>query len=75
MEMAKRSVLGTVSEVLGAAFVSFDKSIRSNYSPQSIQQQYETLSRKDKAIFDGYAAGMNARITEILANLATLLPK
>ncbi len=75
MEMAKRSVLGKVSEVLGPDFINFDKGIRSNYSPQSIQEQYEALPRKDKDIFDGYAAGMNARIKEVLANPGTLLPK
>lgn len=75
MEMAKRSVLGTVSEVLGPSYINFDKSIRSNYSPQSIQQQYDALKKKDKDIFDGYAAGMNARITEVLAHQASLLPK
>lgn len=75
MEMARRSVLGKVSEVLGSAYISFDKRIRANYSPQSIQQQYQALPKKDKDIFDGYAAGMNARITEVLANQGTLLPK
>jgi penicillin amidase len=75
MEMAKRSVLGTVSEILGSAYINFDKGIRSNYSPESIQQQYQSLSKKDKDIFDGYAAGMNTRIEEVLAHPGTLLPK
>ncbi|MEO0143122.1 MAG: penicillin acylase family protein, partial [candidate division WOR-3 bacterium] len=75
MEMARRTVLGKVSEVLGSAYINFDKGIRSNYSPDSIQAQLEALPRKYKDIFEGYADGMNARIKEVLANPNTLLPK
>jgi penicillin amidase len=75
MEMAKRTVLGTVSEVLGLDYVAFDIRIRSNYTPASIQQQYEDLSKKQKQIFEGYANGMNARIHEVFQNKETLLPK
>ncbi|UCF92542.1 MAG: penicillin acylase family protein [Desulfobacterales bacterium] len=75
MEMAKRTVLGTVSEVLGADYIDFDKGIRSNYTPAFIRQQYEALSKKQKPIFEGYAAGMNTRIQEVLAKPDTLLPK
>jgi penicillin amidase len=75
MEMARRTVLGTVSEVLGADYVAFDIRIRSNYTPASIQQQYVALSKKQKQIFEGYANGMNARIQEVLQNQGTLLPK
>ena len=75
MEMAKRTVLGTVAEVLGPAYIAFDKSIRSNYTPSSIQQQYDALSKKQKKIFEGYADGMNARIQEVLDDPGNLLPK
>lgn len=75
MEMARRTVLGRVAEVLGPSFIDFDKSVRSNYSPESIQKQYQALDKKYKDIFEGYAAGMNARILEVLENKETLLPK
>lgn len=75
MEMAKRTVLGTVAEVLGAAYVTFDKGVRSNYSPAAIQQQYDALDQEYKDIFEGYAAGINARIAEVLADQGNLLPK
>jgi penicillin amidase len=75
MEMAKRTVLGTVAEALGPSYVNYDKGVRSNYSPASIQQQYEALGHREKEIFEGYAAGVNARIAEVLTNQATLLPK
>lgn len=75
MEMIKRTVLGTVAEILGSAWVNFDKGVRSNFSPASIQQQYQALDPKDKDIFEGYADGMNARIAEILKDQNHLLPK
>ncbi len=81
MEMIKRTVLGTVAEVLGTGpapnmpYLTNDLSTRSNYSPSSITAQYEALDRKYKEIFEGYAAGMNARISEVLANQSSLLPK
>lgn len=75
MEMARRAVLGTVSEVMGPAYVALDKGSRSNFTPASIQAQMARLSADDKAIFDGYAAGFNARVNEVLANRDTLLPK
>ena len=75
MEMSKRTVLGTVSEVLGPPFLAYDKGIRSNYSPDLVRKQYEALSDKNKQIFEGYADGINARIDEVMANSDTLLPK
>ena len=61
MEMAKRSVEGTVAEVLGSGYADFDKGVRSNYRPASIMAQYNALKSKHKAIFDGYAAGTSTR--------------
>lgn len=75
MEMTKRTAEGTVAEVLGSTWVSFDKGVHSNYTPAFIQQQYQALDPKYKDIFEGYAAGMNARIAEVLNNQATLLAK
>jgi penicillin amidase len=75
MEMARRAVLGTVSEVMGPAYVALDKGSRAGFTPASIRAQMARLSPDDKAIFDGYAAGFNARVNEVLAAEATLLPK
>ncbi len=75
MEMARRAVLGTVSEVMGPAYVALDKGSRAGFTPASIRAQMDKLSGDDKAIFDGYAAGFNARVKEVLAAQATLLPK
>lgn len=74
MEMAKRSTQGRVAEVLGEAFVGFDKATRSNYWPASIERQIAALPQSDREILDGYAAGMNAWITKV-RNASELLPK
>lgn len=75
MEMARRAVLGTVSEVMGPSYVALDKGSRAGFTPDSIRAQMARLSPDDKAIFEGYAAGFNARVNEVLAAQATLLPK
>jgi len=74
MEMARRSTQGTVSEVLGKSFVSFDKDIRQNYWPASIHAQIAALSADDKAILQGYADGMNAWIDKVNAEPGKRLP-
>jgi penicillin amidase len=75
MEMARRAVLGTVAEVLGPSYVALDRGSRSAYTPASIRAQLAALSADDRAIFDGYAAGFNARVTQVLAAKASLMPK
>ena len=75
MEMAKRSTQGKVAEVLGEKHVEFDKRIRGNYNPISIQRQIDGLSESDADIFRGYAAGMNAWIEEVKKNTDRLMPK
>lgn len=74
-EMTKRTARGTVSEVLGSQYLASDKASRSNYDPISIRRQYEALSEADRMIFEGYAAGYNARVAEVLAKPDQLLPQ
>ncbi|MEQ5401600.1 penicillin acylase family protein [Providencia rettgeri] len=75
MEMAKRSTQGTVSEVLGKDYISFDKEIRNNYWPDSIHKQITQLPSKEQDILRGYADGMNAWIKQINAKPDDLMPK
>lgn len=75
LEMAKRSGNGTVAAVLGAQYAATDIATRSGISPDSIRQQLQALSEEDRAMFDGYARGVNARIQQVLANKAELLPR
>lgn len=75
LEMARRSGNGSVAEVLGPDFVATDKATRSNIDPVSIRRQIDALSADDRAMFEGYAAGVNARIREVMANRDRLLPR
>lgn len=75
MEMVKRSVLGSVSEVLGPDHIDLDKSSRTRFSRADIEAQLNALPAEDRNIFEGYAKGFNARISEVKANPSVLMPK
>ncbi|MEM9529735.1 MAG: penicillin acylase family protein [Pseudomonadota bacterium] len=75
MEMARRSTQGTVAEVLGPDFVDYDRNTRRLFSPASIRRQLAALSDAERAVFEGYAAGFNRRLTEVRDNPAELRPQ
>lgn len=75
MEMSRRSTQGRVSEVLGPDYVAFDKDTRSGFDPASIKAQIRSLSKDDRAILEGYAAGMNEHLAKVRANPRRLMPK
>lgn len=75
MEMSRRSVLGTVAEVLGPDHLPFDQKMRSDYGHADIRAQIEALPRDQRDILRGYAAGYNKRVAEVLADRETLLPR
>jgi penicillin amidase len=75
MEMTRRSTQGTVAEVLGAEYLDYDKGTRKLFDPASIRRQLNALSDDDKAVFTGFAAGMNAWLNEIRSNAGELMPK
>lgn len=75
LEMARRSGNGSVAEVLGAEFVATDKATRANIDPVSIRRQIDALNADDRAMFEGYAAGVNARIRDVLADRGKLMPR
>lgn len=74
IDMARRAFTGRVAEVLGAAYLGHDQSVRAGYDPASIRAQLDALGAEERSIFTSYAAGFNARIAEVLADPATLLP-
>ncbi|HET9070176.1 MAG TPA: penicillin acylase family protein, partial [Amaricoccus sp.] len=74
MEMARRSVLGTVSEVLGPDHVAYDTKTRADYDHARIRAQIEALPPEERDILRGYAAGWNKRLAEVKADPATLMP-
>jgi penicillin amidase len=75
MEMARRTFTGRVAEVMGERYLAFDRSIRSNYTPASLQRQLDALRKDDRAIFEGYADGFNAWLREVRNDRARLMPK
>ncbi len=75
MEMARRSTQGTVAEVLGADFLEYDKNARTLFDPASIQRQLVALEDKDRDVFAGYAAGLNAWLAEIDKSPGRLTPR
>ncbi len=75
IDMARRAFTGRVSEVLGRGYLGHDQAVRANYDPASIQAQLDALPPADRDVFAGYAAGFNARLAEVLAARATLLPR
>lgn len=75
MEMARRSTQGIVAEVLGPEFVDFDKNVRQHFDPASIKKQLAQLEGRDRDVFEGFAAGMNAWIDETAKRPDDLLPR
>ena len=75
MEMSKRSVNGTVAEVLGADYVAYDSEVRANRDPVSLDRQYRAMAARDRQIFEGYAAGVNAWIAAVQRSPGRLMPK
>ncbi|MCB1252940.1 MAG: penicillin acylase family protein [Austwickia sp.] len=75
MEMSRRSTQGTVAEVLGPQYLAFDKDTRAGADPASIKAQLAALSKEDRDVFDGYAAGMNEWLATIATDTTHLMPK
>lgn len=75
MEMLRRTARGSVAEVLGSKYLDQDRAVRSASTPALLEQQYRALGPEDRAIFEGYAAGFNARVRDALAARDTLLPR
>jgi len=75
LEMARRSTQGTVAEVLGPAYLDYDKNVRRHFDPASIRRQLGDIGDKDQDVFAGYAAGLNAWLAEIRAAPEQLTPK
>lgn len=76
-DMARRAFTGRTAEVLGRGeedrFVAYDRQVRMNYLPISIEAQLNALTQEERAIFQGYADGFNAYLDEIEAD-PELLP-
>ena len=75
MDMARRSASRHVAAALGSEFVDYDRKIRSEYWPASIQQQIDAAAPQEREILAGYAAGMNAWIDKVRAAPDRLMPQ
>ena len=75
MEMARRSTQGTVAAVLGGEFIDYDQSTRALFDPARIRRQIDELDPRDRDVFLGYAAGVNAWLAEIRKAPSERLPK
>lgn len=76
LEMSRRSVWGTVSEVLGEDFIDFDIQTRQGgFSRAEIEERIDALDEEYQRILDSYAAGINEHLGEALDNPQELLPK
>ena len=74
LEMLKRTATGRVSEILGSKYLDVDRTVVQGYAPGSIKSELEHLSRDDRDIFEGIAAGINARIKDVTGKFPELLP-
>lgn len=72
-ETYRRSARGTLSAVLGSAFLEQDTLARiTGYSESELDDGYNALSSEVRTIVDAYCAGFNRRIAEISAGRAAL---
>jgi len=74
LEIMKRATQGKIAEVLGADYIEFDKTQRSLFWPAEIRAQLDMLDAKQRAIFTGFAAGINRHIEEVKAAPTQSLP-
>lgn len=75
MEMLKRTAQGRVAEVLGSDYLNLDIKLRTEYNHPTVKKQVAALADRDLTILNGYAAGFNARLDELLAQQGRPLPK
>ena len=75
LEMIRRSVWGTVSEVLGEDFINFDKQIRTGgYTRAEIEERIAAVDEEYQIMLKSYAEGINGRIEEVMQKPELLLP-
>lgn len=75
MEMLRRTVEGRVAEVLGSEYLDLDKYVRTGYDHRAVSRQLKRLDDQDREILDAYAAGFSKRVSEVLSEQATDLPR
>lgn len=75
MDMLRRTYWGRVSEVHGAKFLEFDKSMRrDNLTRPQVRDQIGALDKEYQRVFRSFADGINAYIREIQADPPEKVP-
>ena len=75
MDMLRRTYWGRVSEVHGAKFLEFDKSMRrDNLTRPQVKDQIGALDKEYQRVFRSFADGINAYIREIQADPPQKVP-
>jgi penicillin amidase len=76
MEMFRRTFWGRLSEILGEKLLPFDQgNRRDNLTLGEIKKQIEDLRPDLQTVLRSYAAGINAYISEALADPSNKMPK
>ncbi len=75
IESTKRSSQGRAAEVFGPDYLEKDRDVLTNYDPQSLRPQLAALKGEHRVVLDGMVAGINARIRDVMADPARLMPK
>jgi penicillin G amidase len=71
LELTRRAVEGTLSQILGRAELDQDKTVRTLfYTPAELQAQYDSLAPVMRAALTAYSAGINAYEAKIYASAA-----
>jgi penicillin amidase len=82
LEMRRRQAYGTTAEVLGAGegkwthkYIEKDQAARRALDLESFKSQLQAMNPQDRLIVEGYAAGLNKAIDEVLADRAHKLSR
>lgn len=75
LESTRRSAQGKAAEVFGPEYLEKDRLTLTNYDPETLRPQLAALTGEHRIALDGMVAGINARIREVRADEARLLPK
>lgn len=76
MEMFRRTFWGRLSEIYGEKLLPFDQgNRRDNLTLGEVKKQIESLRPDLQTVLHSYAAGINAYISEVLADPGNKMPK
>jgi penicillin amidase len=75
IESERRTIEGRAAEVFGPVYLPKDEATLANYDYQTLVPQLRKVTGEHRDALDGMVAGIDARIKEVLASRAQLLPK